>query len=419
MTYAILLDNAGEKNGNTEQNSLVVVSAAQCDPDTGQSSLVRFPDGTTDLDAQFHVTPDTQKITLSACTDAEPDLDNKIIGLTVDDETMALSMTGEVPNWLSIETLLNTIFQTVLETDETAKAPNVVFVGTENPIVEKSARAAGFAEVDFLLRSDAALREWEHVRADEPPTEVVILKCAMDGSVCWELRCLDDYGNFVPDPSKCGRFVPTGTLTEDETRLEPGLNRFLAWAWNNHSRHVVITGSGSRTAAVADCASALEFSGYEIFVCSEPVLGASKPPTPCRYHRVDEIVEHLLAAQGAGDFDDAIAALQNAKAIFPSPPAAIKNDISKLTVRLRNAILSDADETQNSQQVDHLSQQALLLSETDCERAQVYLRLVENYSRVGNSVAAEAAAITAQFLDPKVEGEPHNVNSGNKQDKRK
>ena len=309
VTFAILLNKD-------------VVKASHCDPATGEAELVRFPpDGKTSLSTEFHVSNGQIVPITLADTEAEHDL-GKNIGLNVDDDGMTLSITGAgEETGITIDDLLLAICSTVLGTDETATDKKLVWVADENPRLKRAATRAGFNDVDFILPTDAAIREWQHVWGVEvEASDVVVLTVNSDG-IFWELRVADDHGYFLspPDIPNCGQFVPaTITAEETEANLGKGLARFFEWNRIHGSRNIILTGNGTRTEGVTECISLLQVAGHDVFMCENAavLLGASKTAIPSRYERLDAAASRLLSAKSEGNLDQALRELQAAETIF-------------------------------------------------------------------------------------------------------
>ena len=386
MTWAIHIENTG-------------MQAARYDAETEASEFVGFPNGRTTLSTRFRVSQRRQilPIALSEAETTGSGTDN-IVVLNVQHDGMTLEITGDVEG-ITTEDLFVVICKTVLAT-ETAAAEtdrDVVFLGTENPVFRQAAVRAGFQEVGFLLPSDAAVRQWQHSREGEStPTHVLLLTCNTEtGSVAWEARVADDHGFLVPDdaPSNTDSFVPASTMMDVEASLENGLTRFFDWAQRHQgSRNLVLT--GGRTQVVKEFISLVESYGYAVF-CAEPLIGGAQPQIASRYQRCDAAIQAAIASLKAAEYFKAIECFKAAAALFDPPP----ENVQRLRVRLRQAVLAAASPAESPQEARQLYLEALSISQTDAEKAQVYVHLVGLYRKTGKRVEAEEAAIAASFLD--------------------
>ena len=390
MTWAISFQNSD-------------IHAARYDPNSGESELVRFQ-GQSALSTRFN-TAEPGKILPIPLGAAEED--DAGVALKIEDDGMTLESTGS-RDGITTEDLLVAVCKTVLATDEAAAATDhaVVFVAAENPLLRSAAQQAGFADNDisFLLPVDAAIQEWrQYARAndadDSEATDVVVLTCRQDGVVEWEARVANDHGFFVvPDHARAhtGYFAPPFTMAA-EASLQRGLKHFFAWTQQqNASQNVILTGSAAQTDTVTEFAAAvLNIYGYNVFFGAETVRGACQPQMPSRYQRCDDALHNAWKAAEASHFDEAIEAFKAAEALFETPPT----DVERVRRCIRERLLAAAKSEASEQRY----QQALSLSPTDTEKADVYLHLVDFYAGSENIVAAQESALSASFFDATLE----------------
>lgn len=357
---------------------------------SGESERFVFADGRDFLPTEFAMTEDAARPVSATERDA-----HRIVKLHVEDDGMEIRMTCGNAEKIPVDTkVLRGVFAAVRAADDT-DTDELVIVGAENRLLQKAAIASGFSEVAFISPAAAAIR-WA---GTDTSSTVAVLFCNEDGSTAWTHAAFNDEGHLICNDSD--RFSPS-----DPTQMDHGLGKFLAMlqAQECPVDQVIVTGSDAETESVKTFLSAIAQYGYNIISNADAVvLGASMPPLKSKYGQMDDLIEAVLTALSASEFEEAIETFEKkVLSLFDSPSAQVQQTTDQLRLQMRSTILAAAQQKQTLD-AESLYEQTLRLSETDDERGEVYDAMLRMYVQAGKIAEAEEAAITSAFYDPRRE----------------